>query len=270
MLHHRLKKSFWLVTNAPKKQCTRLNHECDYSPKLAFKDETPKVVDKYLGPNSPLDDWDRTCDTFVIARRLTGLLATAELAAIRDSVPSDDLDDLPPFSVLTSDEEWQRKAEYQRPGTYYVVANSDSFADLEEYRVPYSSPTMRERGRTGHPNISVDEATLILGVFEENPGRPLWQPGTESTRSESTAPTDIILRAGQISGPDLTQTLQNAPTSYPIYTQQDLDFSELNLRFHYRSFVRRHLFRISHDEAIAGVDVEDLFEREAAYCPPVS
>ena len=42
-----------------RKQCTRLNYECDYSPKLAFKDETPKVIDKYLGSNSPVDDWDR-------------------------------------------------------------------------------------------------------------------------------------------------------------------------------------------------------------------
>ena len=208
----------------------------------------------------------------MIAYRLTGLLATAELAAIRDHAPSEDLDDLPPFSVLTSDEEWQRKAEYQPPGTYYVVANSDSFADLDEYRVSYSSPTVREgaRGRIGHPNISIDDATLILGIFEESPGRPLWQPGAESIRSESTAPTDIVLRAGQVSGPDYSQTVQTAPTSYPIYTQQDLDFSELNLRLHYRSFVRKHLFRISHDEAVAGVDIEDLFERESAYCPPVS
>ena len=39
-------------------QCARLGHECDYSPKLAFKDETTKVVDKYLGPEGS-NEWDR-------------------------------------------------------------------------------------------------------------------------------------------------------------------------------------------------------------------
>ena len=180
---------------------------------------------------------------------------------------SEDLDDLPPFRFLTNDEEWQRKAEYQPPGTYYVVTNSNSFADLEEYRVSHLSPTVRYSAgsRTGHPNIIVDDTTLILGIFEESPGGVRWQLETEST-----APANVVYRNGPFSKSESILAQQTALTSFPIYTQQDLDFSELNLRFHYRSFVRRHLFRIPHEEAIAGMDIEDLFEREAAYYPPVS
>ena len=201
-------------------------------------------------------------------------LATAELDESRQhSAPSEDDDDLPAFKLLTNDEEWERKAEFHPPGTYFIVANSDSFADLDEYRIPHQSPLTRESAmyvKTDHTNVYVDDATLILGVFEETPGRPQWRPGPESIRSDSSAPTDVIIKTNKFPVSEASMFPQPAPTSYPMYTQQDLEFSEPNLRFHYRSFVRRHLFRIPHDEAAAGVESEDLFEREATYCPPVS
>lgn len=41
------------------KQCTRLGHVCDYNPRLAFKDETAKIVEKYLGGGGgPSRQWD--------------------------------------------------------------------------------------------------------------------------------------------------------------------------------------------------------------------
>lgn len=43
-------------------------------------------------------------------------------------------DDLPPFTALSSEESWERKAGHTSPGTYYVVANPASFSDSEEYR----------------------------------------------------------------------------------------------------------------------------------------
>ena len=151
------------------------------------------------------------------------------------------------------------------------MANSDSFTDLEEYRVSYPLAVHESvRGKVAHPNLLVDENTLILGIFEETPARPIWRPETGSTRSESSAPADAVLRASNILGLESTQALPVPLGSHSMYGMQDFEFSEANLRLHYRSFVRRHLFRISHDAAIAGLETEDLFEREAAYCPPVS
>lgn len=43
-------------------------------------------------------------------------------------------DTLPPFSTLTTDDEREKKAESRDPGTFVVVANLTSFADLPEYR----------------------------------------------------------------------------------------------------------------------------------------
>ena len=43
--------------------CNRLGHPCDYSPRLSFKDETPRVVEKMQGVTRTGDNsksvWDR-------------------------------------------------------------------------------------------------------------------------------------------------------------------------------------------------------------------
>ena len=45
---------------------------------------------------------------------------------------SPQVDNLPPFAAVTSDEERERKAEHSSPGTYYVVLNPDSFQYASE------------------------------------------------------------------------------------------------------------------------------------------
>ena len=52
-------------------------------------------------------------------------------------------DTLAPFTTLRNDEERQKKAEYRRPGTYFVVAIPLSFVDLEEYRNTSNDPPER-------------------------------------------------------------------------------------------------------------------------------
>lgn len=40
--------------------CSRLGHTCDYNPRLSFKDDTPRVVEKILCPGKSKGPvWDR-------------------------------------------------------------------------------------------------------------------------------------------------------------------------------------------------------------------
>jgi hypothetical protein len=246
-------------------QCTRLNHECDYSPKLAFKDETPKIVDKYLGPNSPGANWNRE----YLGRKVCILIhiASASLEALKEAFPPDESDNLPPFTALTNDEEWQKKAVYSPPGTYYVVANSDSFADVEEYKTAsraegHSDFIGTSSSRGFAPNIPVDDATVILGTFEESPRKQSSSSGVPMSRTgQSISMGFEHLENGKNISMEVGQHSQHIPM---------VDFSEANLQFHWRSHIRRLLFRVSRDVTNLSIDVEDYIELEAHNCPPVS
>lgn len=61
-------------------------------------------------------------------------------------------DDLPAFAVLTTDDERERKAETQSPGTYGVVVTPSSFADLPEYAEVASSNSRQTITNSYTPN----------------------------------------------------------------------------------------------------------------------
>ncbi|KIX07082.1 uncharacterized protein Z518_05059 [Rhinocladiella mackenziei CBS 650.93] len=98
-------------------QCERLGHNCDYSPRLAFRDDTPRVLERMQDvTNVASSVWDSTSP-----------------AMTDTSIGSAAVDDLPPFASLTTDDDRERKAERSSPGTYNVVVNQDSFQHLPEY-----------------------------------------------------------------------------------------------------------------------------------------
>lgn len=98
-------------------QCSRLGHNCDYSPRLAFRDDTPRIVERMQDfTNVASSVWDPNSP-----------------ALTENSTSSAPLDDLPPFATLTTDEDREKKAERSSPGTYNVVVNQDSFQHLPEY-----------------------------------------------------------------------------------------------------------------------------------------
>ena len=185
----------------------------------------------------------------------------------------EDRDDLPPFTSLTKDEEWQRKAEYHPPGTYYVVANSESFQDFEEYRSTRSNvaPITLDRAakRSSQSNVSVDGATLILGVFEDVPRKSPGNPAAVLMKEQDST-NGLSMHTDNKS--DQQKAMRRAaieacrPSVMLIPT---VDFSESKLQLHYRSFVRPHVFRINKEIALASKDTDDFFETEAARCPPV-
>lgn len=117
-------------------------------------------------------------------------------------------DSMPSFSMLTSDEERERKAESSSPGTYHVIVNPDSFSGLPEYadesaddlnisglslsRGSETSSTIGNTRRgeressieTGDPNV------VILSRFEDSTHRTpssQWKKSRLSPASDITA-----------------------------------------------------------------------------------
>ncbi|MCJ1282031.1 hypothetical protein MMC26_001354 [Xylographa opegraphella] len=249
-------------------QCARLGHECDYSHKVAFKDETSKVVDKYLGSNRPrIPPWN----------------PAAEPDSDNEPRPSAAIDTLGAFATLTNDEERQRKAEYRRPGTYFIVATPSSFLGLEEYRNTSNEPPERsstafdDSTQTVTANIALDAETIILGTFEDHPQQPAawslpalsnlgghdYDDASPQTPSFPRFPSNLDgLRASPSS---LVETTQLSST--PSARQEE------RLLQHYRSFVRRHVVqirRVNPDVSTGDSGFgPDLFEQEASNFAPL-
>ena len=149
-------------------QCSRLGHTCDYSPRLSFRDDTRRVV-------------DRMQDVSIVASPVWDPSSPLSTDGGRNSV---DLEDpLPPFAALTSDEDRERKAEAQSPGTFHVVVNQESFANHPEYNddLVESPVTLARRGSiaysstsgfgrdmpTGEMMSTPDPHTVIMKRFED-------------------------------------------------------------------------------------------------------
>ena len=203
------------------------------------------------------------------------------LAEVQESLHVEEEEDhLPAFTALTNDEDWQEKAEYQPPGTYFVVAIPDSFADVEEYRAPRvdqyeersnTPPDSCDYSTGDIPNIFVDSETLILGVFEENSRRPASNTDpaltrrSESITSSSPSPKR---RAFDYDPEDPNQTPKIMVRR--MTDNEPSDFSDSTLTYHYRTFVRQHLVQLHRNPGTSSPQVQDAFEREAATFPPVS
>ena len=115
-------------------QCTRLGHNCDYSPRLSFRDDTPRVVERMQEVSAIGSSiWDCPSINACIKRLEADVGIATSPAPTEASTGSVAVDDLPPFAQLVTDEDREKKAERSSPGTYHVVVNPDSFSHLPEY-----------------------------------------------------------------------------------------------------------------------------------------
>lgn len=194
-------------------------------------------------------------------------------------------DDLPAFATLTNDEERERKAETQRPGTFSVVATPESFSGLPEYSAAASSqaapspsgrrPSVQSgHGSTGSPVSSsgrsqptrADPNTVVLDKFED-PSPPL--PAQYSVLPTSRRP----------SIPDALQQLSisasPAITSRPSFTSPlpRAAGADDPLISHFRQNISRRLIQpVLEGQAAQDLvpgSTRDVFEIEAARFPPV-
>ncbi|KIW98855.1 uncharacterized protein Z519_00518 [Cladophialophora bantiana CBS 173.52] len=149
--------------------CSRLNLSCDFNPRVAFRDDTSRVL-------------GRNADVTIAA---SPVWDPNSPALTENSAGSAVVDDLPPFASLTTDEDREKKAETSSPGTYNVVVGPESFQHLPEYNdepeikrellptlrrgsiaTSLASSLGREAGVEAIP-LSGDPNTVVLPRFQD-------------------------------------------------------------------------------------------------------
>lgn len=270
--------------------CSRLGHTCDYNPRLSFKDDTPRVIEKMSGgPGLGGPVWDRTFPVYLINWSI-GSIATASSSRLlkRQGTDHPHEDLLPPFSSLTNDEAREKKAEFHSPGTYILVLNSSSFAEFDEYKESSkNSPSSRPESvhsdpysndRTHYNNIftnendtqtSDDPDIVILKVFEDD-SRKLPSPSSATTRRPSSS---FSVPSSATSAPR-SDYFRFSYENTPLMRMAAKDGRDHQLVFYYKNFVHRHLSQVHRDSLgtsleTGALSAPDVFERQAANFPPV-
>lgn len=245
-------------------QCARLSHPCDYNPRLSFRDDTSRVVERMQDVTvAGSIVWDRQCQAQVVRGYSNGAVGVASPAT--SSIGSA-IDDLAPFATLLTDEERERKAEASPPGTFHVVVNPESFQHLGEYTLNDGDnrrTDIEERRRNsvalsltsslgressfeaiavaGDPNI------VILPRFED-----LSRRATRDLKS----PTSPISAAGSL------QAIVKQEENDEAVPQRNADFTALR---HFRDYVWKELVPPEHGNESS----LRLLDEAALVFPPV-
>ncbi|CAL5867716.1 uncharacterized protein PFLUO_LOCUS1935 [Penicillium psychrofluorescens] len=269
-------------------QCARLGHICDYRPRLAFRDDTPRIMGRMADVQTAGNIvWDLTSPT-----------------------PSDDRSDyfclgddsLPPFSLLTTDEERERKAEATSPGTYHVVVVPDSFSTLPEYADDGTEKTKPRSSGESQRSADISPLSLNLNglkcenVSNDDPNLVILKTFEDATRrSSSIGRISRVSPTSEISDPLCSLSLSPIIVSLPsegdieddikpqllgdlhIDPHNDYYNEDTMLFAHFRDVVWRQLFPTAHgvgdphwSEGHGSTLSVDLIEREAAHFPPLS
>lgn len=187
-------------------------------------------------------------------------------------------DDLPSFAFLTNDNERERKAESQRPGTYGVVVTPHSFAELPEYAAtlegrrasqPWrqnssllSTPISVRRGRPPLQRARTDPNVIVLDRFEDAP----------TTATAASNPATSPPR--RTSFPDVHQlTISTSPLPRDSsYRPDRAGGRDERLMAHFRQYIVRRLVQPLLDGSnppFTSSSTRHVFELEAARFPPV-
>lgn len=257
--------------------CTRLGHRCDYNPRLSFKDDTPRVVEKMQHlTGQPQGVWDQ----------LLSRLYHSQLA----NHPRYDF--LPPFSSLTNDDDREKKAEFRPPGSYNVIVTPSSLARLDEYKASHDAerttpsaafqrpkpdfPDPLGQGTENNVITLGDPDTVVLRMFEDNSKKPT-SPISPSSRFGVFSPSSLMsLSTRHYFQRTDAFTLSSQPTPPPLtFEITPQDPRDCPLICHYRNLLSRHLFHVHRGStapalAPGAVFTQELFERTVATFPPVS
>jgi hypothetical protein len=272
-------------------QCTRLGHTCDYSPRLSFRDDTPRVVERMQDVSTLGSSiWDREYLARASRQRQADqVLATSPTPTDTSTGSAIAPDDLPPFATLTTDEERERKAECTSPGTYNVVVNPDSFQHLPEYSDDAEvkslrlSPLRRGSLATSMASSHGREALLADGVPPGLTGSgddpnivilPRFEDTTRRTTVQSKeprSPTSPRQSSCNSEQPDMETHLTPDPTNSLIFKAAN-GGEDFGLLQQFRNVVWKQLTQIeaekpdvTHHEHLA----VNVFEHAAAYFPPL-
>ena len=169
-------------------------------------------------------------------RQLSPQSCLASLILTADKAPRDPgallrrYDTFPPFANLKHDDERERKAATQRPGTFFVVATPPAFASLPEYsrwqgsqppsitRQPSlslrsgSSPWIRDPGHPLQPQRCPDPNVTFISRFEDPVTLALTPLGTHELQP---SPQNLALQRETIPRPH-----PRLPIAIPIQATQ--------------------------------------------------
>ncbi|PGH10810.1 hypothetical protein AJ80_07361 [Polytolypa hystricis UAMH7299] len=258
-------------------QCARLGHECDYSPRLSFRDDTARVVERMQEVSiAGSAVWDPT----------SPLLTASSPSAAGGNT-------LPPFASLTSDVEREMKAEISRPGTYHVVVNPDSFVELPEYAEgatdrlsPPNKDNIDKHNRKKEkrslikipsPTETEDPNVVILPRFEE---ADAFQVARHPSPRTATRSSPTASKSGRRKSPETprqrTDIVVPVSRSSPPYSIPELQEEDVRLLRHFRRVVWTHLVQTApqYDTIAASTGYPDafgtdIFEQEAATFRPL-
>lgn len=184
-------------------QCTRLGHTCDYSPRLSFRDDTTRVVERMEGVTAAGSGvWDRQYSIFARRRHSVDVILAVG-SPTPSSAGSVVVDDLPAFATLTTDEERERKAEASSPGTYQVVVNPNSFQHLPEYSEDVEikrerlSPLRRSSIATSLASSLGRDSTLEVITVPGDPNTivlPRFEDISRKTTRELKSPVSPVIQ----------------------------------------------------------------------------
>ena len=211
-----------------------------------------------------------------------GSYADKHLAQARSSQSTSPVlrqyDDLPSFEVLTTDDERERKAETQRPGTYGVVVTPSSFADLPEYadtaaktsRMDVNSQTNSTTGRASPRNMSLrrsrtDTNVVVLDRFEDVSPTTVGSFSMPSLGRRPSLPNGIQYLSISTTAPPAGTIIPKSPLSQVM--RADEHFISHFRHYVFPRLVQPHLHGTP-DSMIAH-PIRDAFEIEASRFPPL-
>jgi len=234
------------------KPCSRLGHTCDYNPRLFFKDDTPRVIER-MGLANPRRGsvWD-----------LSGPWPFQPQSM---NLQLEDL--LPPFSALTNDEDRERKAKFRIAGSYHVIVNPSSFADYEEYKTkevdgsphftpskepasayvdPFSTDQPQDSDPYNSPNdnqASDDPDIVIIKVFQDDK-RKMVSPGGGLAVQRRPSRTSTLLIQSSVTSSSCQECSRFSYDNTPFMKMASKDGRDHQLVCYYKNFVHRHLAQV--------------------------
>ncbi|KAI9890047.1 MAG: hypothetical protein M1814_004563 [Vezdaea aestivalis] len=247
------------------KQCARLQHRCDYNPRLSFRDDTPRIIERMQEVS------------------IDGSVVWDPRSREEDSPIRPHGDNLPPFDTLTSDEEREKKAEFQNPGTYLVVVNPDSFSSLPEYSDSESPPKpwVRRQSLTrsnfggsgdsdseGYKDISQDPNIVILPKFEDCVRRSATHGGFKASKGSASPLSPQLTTKIKAEIPEADYDFSEPTSPLEVARRGGADARLLD---HYRRVISPQLAQFLPSDSIKVEDTNrgDAFETQADSYPPL-
>lgn len=155
---------------------------------------------------------------------------------------------LPAFTELSNEDERERKALTQPPGTFNVILTPDSFGRLPEY----GGLIRRYRSGSGSSRygFSEDPNLVVLSEFEDT---PYFMALPERNPSFAPYPTPV-------------SSASSVPRDITNYGNTDID----EVMAHYREFISKRMMPLGSRFKLSEHGHEDVIVLEARSFPPVS